>query len=544
MSTFPYPAAGGTDGTATVLSAPLEKRRPRLTNLLSFRKKKKDVAPKADAASVAVSESSPAAAAKRTEFVPPPRLDGSSASVCSASDLSTSKRRQWKSKNDQLVADFFAVAPQPDEDEASQGSKSVWSAWSAPARAQQSRRNKKKVANHWPWYEQVTVQNNEDGVVDDDEITLSSAFYPGSVGSMGSFSSLPSVASAPVIPPSFMDPSMSPETLFGTSAAQFKKKKKKRGQWMRNLWKRARRNKSSHNQPPEKKTLDPNQFQAELSAMSARYHQEYIQPQQQQQSQQQTPESATSGSSDDSPIPMEIATADKKSKKYNKKKDATADNDDDSDVGSVMSILSGVLQAWSSEREAIMQGEEDHTEESKITDEDSEFVSYKPSSLKAPASPQKKTLAPIRYTVAFSVVQIREYERTVGDNPSCTAGPPISLGWEYRQTPDEPIAVHANRSTKRSKREFHLAASTRTYLLQNEWEIPETDLRKARREATYIQYCREKSAFTGGESASEATFLKKTAYTPPSAPETEVTTEGVEGEQQQASLLSSTRVDC
>ena len=28
--------------------------------------------------------------------------------------------------------------------------------------------------------------------------------------------------------------------------------------------------------------------------------------------------------------------------------------------------------------------------------------------------------------IKFHIIEIREYERTVGDNPSCSSGPPIS----------------------------------------------------------------------------------------------------------------------
>mmetsp|Transcript_4086 Transcript_4086/g.6430 ORF Transcript_4086/g.6430 Transcript_4086/m.6430 type:complete len:673 (-) Transcript_4086:101-2119(-) len=36
--------------------------------------------------------------------------------------------------------------------------------------------------------------------------------------------------------------------------------------------------------------------------------------------------------------------------------------------------------------------------------------------------------------VRFNAIQIRDYERIVGDNPSCTAGPPLSIGWKYGTT--------------------------------------------------------------------------------------------------------------
>jgi hypothetical protein len=63
---------------------------------------------------------------------------------------------------------------------------------------------------------------------------------------------------------------------------------------------------------------------------------------------------------------------------------------------------------------------------------------------------------------------------------------------------------------RRSKKEFHMTADRRTQLLLDEWQYPEEDLQRARREATYVQYCRAKTSFSGSRAAAkEAAFLRK-----------------------------------
>ena len=37
--------------------------------------------------------------------------------------------------------------------------------------------------------------------------------------------------------------------------------------------------------------------------------------------------------------------------------------------------------------------------------------------------------------MSFVNVNIREYERILGDNPSCTSGPPLSIGWKHSPSP-------------------------------------------------------------------------------------------------------------
>lgn len=38
-------------------------------------------------------------------------------------------------------------------------------------------------------------------------------------------------------------------------------------------------------------------------------------------------------------------------------------------------------------------------------------------------------------SVSFSTIEIRSYERVLGDNPSCSHGPAVSIGWQYEPDP-------------------------------------------------------------------------------------------------------------
>lgn len=40
-----------------------------------------------------------------------------------------------------------------------------------------------------------------------------------------------------------------------------------------------------------------------------------------------------------------------------------------------------------------------------------------------------------RTSVSFSTIEIRSYDRVLGDNPSCSHGPAVSIGWQYEPDP-------------------------------------------------------------------------------------------------------------
>lgn len=177
--------------------------------------------------------------------------------------------------------------------------------------------------------------------------------------------------------------------------------------------------------------------------------------------------------------------------------DDTSDGDD-----SVLSLLSGLLATWSEEQ----QRNSSLTVSGTLLTSQCHIQGILKTSKKS--HEQKE---PDRQVV-FDSIEIREYERIVGDNPSCTRGPPISIGWSYYvlQRCDVEYYETSVRPPPRSKKEFHLAADQRTQMLMKEWQYPEEELQKARREATYVQYCRAKTSFSGSRAAAkEAAFLRK-----------------------------------
>jgi len=71
--------------------------------------------------------------------------------------------------------------------------------------------------------------------------------------------------------------------------------------------------------------------------------------------------------------------------------------------------------------------------------------------------------------IRFSTIEVREFNCTLGDNPACSRGPPISLDWDY--TVGEWISLdeyEAKRNPRRTRRELFMSTSTRRRIVSCE----------------------------------------------------------------------------
>lgn len=89
-----------------------------------------------------------------------------------------------------------------------------------------------------------------------------------------------------------------------------------------------------------------------------------------------------------------------------------------------------------------------------------------------------------RSAVRFGSVHIRNYEQTLGDNPSVSYGPPIALDWDYTEC--EPLELdlyEGARPPRRKPRQLMLNYYARKNILCYRFGVSEDDLKAAEVEA-------------------------------------------------------------
>lgn len=102
-----------------------------------------------------------------------------------------------------------------------------------------------------------------------------------------------------------------------------------------------------------------------------------------------------------------------------------------------------------------------------------------------------------RSSVQFGSLTIRSYEVQLGDNPSCSNGAPVSIGWRYNEL--NPIGIDTYeewmKDKRRSRSEFHLPRFQRESIL-SECGYSRDQMKKATKEVAKIKKQRRASLKT------------------------------------------------
>jgi hypothetical protein len=96
----------------------------------------------------------------------------------------------------------------------------------------------------------------------------------------------------------------------------------------------------------------------------------------------------------------------------------------------------------------------------------------------------------LKRTVSFSSLEVREYNIALSDHPSCSYGPPIQLGWDYRQKKAVQVEDYEEvklQQPRRSRHDMVLSYNVRRYLLLKRAGYSSQDLEKAMSEVDRVK---------------------------------------------------------
>jgi hypothetical protein len=103
-----------------------------------------------------------------------------------------------------------------------------------------------------------------------------------------------------------------------------------------------------------------------------------------------------------------------------------------------------------------------------------------------PPSQENITLKKSSSKVSFQNVIIREYDLTLGDNPSVSYGPPVSLDWNYSEEKAINLELYeGNRPQRRSMRQMNINHYQRKHLLRM-YGHTEEEIKQAKRDASKV----------------------------------------------------------
>ena len=83
-------------------------------------------------------------------------------------------------------------------------------------------------------------------------------------------------------------------------------------------------------------------------------------------------------------------------------------------------------------------------------------------------------------TLQFSTVEVREYSRTLGDNPACKGGPPTQLDWDYIVASNTSLDEYEDtRKPLRPRIELALTPFMRRYIMHNDFGYSHEEITEA-----------------------------------------------------------------
>lgn len=122
----------------------------------------------------------------------------------------------------------------------------------------------------------------------------------------------------------------------------------------------------------------------------------------------------------------------------------------------------------------------------------------------------------LRKTVSFGNVGVREFNRTVGDHPACTSGPPMTIDWMFVE--QRPVTVDNYEGQQHGRRHglFAVPSEIRKEILQHGFQVPEEEILAAEKLATKAAKQREKTRKQQEFSLRTRRMLKNTSRWMPS----------------------------
>jgi hypothetical protein len=112
-----------------------------------------------------------------------------------------------------------------------------------------------------------------------------------------------------------------------------------------------------------------------------------------------------------------------------------------------------------------------------------------------------------RRRVQFGNITIRNYERVMDDNPSCSCGVPVGIGWKYRPEPEKytiDIFESIRKDCRREVTEMRIPPKVRQDLLRYEYEI---GVKEIRARIDEVKLAREKRAKTARSANNKMSML-------------------------------------